>query len=81
MARIRSNRARKPIDHVDVVFHRLNLGCSLVRGCAGGWYIERDGIKFGRVIGITADDAIASGKLMRTDDRSTVCGETWDAIR
>ena len=41
--------------------------------------MERHGLRVGRVLGVTASEAIASGVLVRIDDQSTVCGEQWGA--
>ncbi len=64
----------------ECLFDRLNkLDCELRRGCAGGWVLARDGKIATSVHAGVAEDAIESGRLVRTDDKSTrlVVGETY----
>lgn len=62
----------------ECLFDRLNkLDCELRRGCAGGWVLARDGKAATSVHAGVAEDAIESGRLVRTDDRSTRVGETY----
>jgi hypothetical protein len=63
------------------VIAKLKAGQTLTRGCSGGWYLWRDGVRLNRVSGAAAEGAVESGEIARADDRSSVVGETYSAGR
>jgi hypothetical protein len=65
------------IKDAKTVMSKVSRGCELLRGPQSGWFLFRGSVKVSRVGATAAADAIASGGLVRTDDRSSVCGETW----
>jgi|LakMenEpi03Aug12_release.lakeMendotaPanAssembly.Ray.scaffolds.fasta_scaffold21193_22 hypothetical protein len=66
------------IKDIELLFDRLNkLDCELRRGCAGGWVLDRDGKAATSVHAGVAEEAIESGRLVRTDDKTTRVGETY----
>jgi hypothetical protein len=61
-----------------LLFDRLRtLDCELRRGCAGGWVLARNGEFATSVHAGVAEEAIESGRLVRTDDKTTRVGETY----
>ena len=65
------------VTNADFVLAKMAGGATMHRGNSGGWYLYRGLTRLGRVIGKAADEVIDSGRVTRTDDRTTVVGETY----
>lgn len=65
------------IKNAETVLAKINRGAELRRGCVGGWYLYRGAVRIGRVTSAAAHAVIDSGSVERSDDRTTVAGETY----